>query len=93
MDSFDSVCTPAMVYVGVSLIIMFIVCCIILWKQGFTQGILSASGGSSSQLSIICCCTLLLMFTCDISPTISWIIVGIWICCVCSGLIGSVTQL
>lgn len=95
MDSSElTLCTPALVYAIISLIVMCVGVMLMFYKSGFTSnGVMSASIGSCSQLCFIFCCTIILMFCCNMSPIISWIIAGILICCMCSGLGGTLYKL
>jgi len=83
------ICTPAIAYVVISIVLMCVISCLVMYKQGFVNGAMSSSFGSCFQLSSICCVTIVLALLCNISPVISWIIVAVWVCCMCSGLIGT----
>lgn len=76
----SKICKPAMVYLVIALIILFIG---ILMKLN-TFNI----GTTFIQLSSIIICTLILMGICAVSPTISWIITIIFIICTISVLSG-----
>ena len=76
MDKF--VCKPAIVYLVVSLIMLF---------TGIIIRMSTINMATTfSQLSSVLICTLLLMGLCNIAPEISWIITIIFILCTIVGL-------
>ena len=73
-------CTPAIVYIVVSLILILCTSSISMYQYGPITGAYSSIIGSSSQLLSILCATIILSALCNINPVISWVLVIIWLC-------------
>lgn len=82
MDS--RVCQPAMIYLIIALVLLFVA--ILINLNSFNIGT------AFSQLSSILICTLILMGICAVAPGLSWLFVIIFIICTLSGLLGAVVN-
>jgi len=91
-------CTPAIVYVVISIILMLCMSSITIYQRGLIEGSVSSIFGSSFQLSSICGSAIILLLLCnfDVHPAISWAIVIAWLFCyyltIMSGIITAVSS-
>lgn len=76
----SELCPPALIYFVASIFLMCVLCLVGMYYNGIITGGISSSSGSSFQLSFICCSTFILGMLCNVSPIISWILVGLWLC-------------
>lgn len=84
----SELCPPALLYFVASIFLMCVLCLVGMYYNGIITGGISSSSGSSCQLSFICLSTFILGMLCNVSPIISWVFVGLWICSVSLMLIG-----
>ncbi len=85
-----STCTPATTYFFIALVICTITIIIQIIHSGGNINPFQIGSMSCSQLCSILICTSILGYICQqLSVTVTWIIVGIWIACIVSGCVSA----